>query len=59
MAERRPSHPSGRPIRRNDVKTLGFTRRPFDGPLPPGLQKDRQTYAVGFTARIAMTDDDE
>lgn len=55
----RPQHPSGRPIRRNQVKGLGFTRRPFDGPLSPGLQKERQTYAVGFTARIAAEDDDE
>lgn len=58
MPERKP-HPSGRPIIRHPVKMLGLTRRPFDGPLTPGLQRDRQTYAVGFTARIPAADDDD
>jgi len=59
VSEQRPGHPSGRPIDRRRVKQLGFTRRPNDEPLTPGLRKGVQTYAVGFRASIAADDDDE
>jgi hypothetical protein len=33
---------------------LGFTRRPFDEPLTPGLRRPQtNTSAIGFTAQLA------
>lgn len=57
MSEFRPDHPSGRPIHRRQVKAVGFTRRPPDEPLTPGLQRGRQTYAIGFTSRLVSDED--
>jgi hypothetical protein len=59
MSMQRPRHPSGRPFRDRRIKELGFTRRPFDEPLTPGLQRRRQTFAVGFTADLGDRRDAE
>lgn len=59
MSERRPGHPSGRPIRKDGRRALGFTRRPFDEPLTPGLRKSAPANAIGFRAEIVSRDDDE
>lgn len=56
--ERKP-HPSGRPIRKQNIRALGFNRRPYDEPLTPGLRREEKTNAIGFTARIVSEDDDE
>lgn len=57
MNKNRRPHPSGRPIRRIDKRMLGFTRRPFDEPLSPGLRKVHQTAnAIGFTAELFSSD---
>lgn len=59
MFERRPDHPSGRPIRKPGLRLLGFTRRPPDEPLTPGLRKaGGQTNAIGFRANITAEDDE-
>jgi hypothetical protein len=58
VQHRRPQHPSGRPIREPIVKRLGFTRRPFDEPLSPGLQRHRNISAIGFTANLTEERDD-
>lgn len=59
MTSKRPQHPSGRPIRYERPKRLGFTRVPDDEPLTPGLRKRRyDTNAIGFTARLNDEFDD-
>lgn len=58
-------HPSGRPIRRREVKPLSIPRPPPDEPLTPGLRKpDGFAHAVGFHAHVGgrwdeMEDEDE
>lgn len=47
---KRPSHPSGRPVRR---RIIPKDRRPVlnvpqDEPLTPGLRHDRNVEAIGF-----------
>lgn len=59
MSDNRREHPSGRPVRRRDVKMLGFTRRPQDEPLTPGLRKQPPANAIGFHTDIVSRDDDE
>lgn len=52
-------HPSGRPVRGEPYSDLQI-ERPLKGePLTLGLRRDRQVYAVGFTAQIGGQDDDE
>lgn len=53
------AHPSGRPVI-TDVSpvTLPIVRTTPDEPLTPGLRRNRQTYAIGFTAQIGAFDDD-
>ncbi len=51
MTERN-RHPGGRPIHRPERKMLGFTRRPFDEPLTPGLRRHAPASAIGFTHDI-------
>lgn len=55
MTDRKP-HPSGRPIRKQDKRMLGFNRRPYDEPLTPGLRKQEPANAIGFTAKITADD---
>ncbi len=55
----RPEHPSGRPIHRRGETRLGFTRRPPDEPLVPGLRRGERANAIGFTARLVSEEDDE
>lgn len=50
-------HPSGRPVSKSKWGTETRTRRPYDGPLSPGLQRTGSTYAVGFT--VGQMPDDE
>lgn len=52
MRPRGLKHPSGQPIFRKQFGVISRTRVPCDEPLTPGLRRDRQTYAVGFTAKI-------
>lgn len=58
--DRKIRHPSERPIRKDDrERRLGFTRRPFDEPLTPGLRRDVMTNAIGFTAHFPSDEDEE
>jgi hypothetical protein len=57
MTERKP-HPSGRPIRQPRWGIKSIPRIPDRGPVTPGLQQKDGAYAVGFTARICVEDDD-
>lgn len=59
MSEKRPQHPSGRPINRPKYGIKSIWRIPDVGPVTPGLQKKEGAYAVGFTARLCAEDDDE
>ncbi len=46
--------PMNRPIRFQQITRLGFTRRPPDEPLTPGLRRQtNSTSAIGFTADLA------
>jgi hypothetical protein len=61
VQHKRPQHPSGRPVRKTDVRQLGFTRRPSEEPLTPGLRlQANSTNAIGFTADLVndYRDDD-
>ena len=55
MIDRKP-HPSGRPIRKEFVKRLSFSRVPYNEPLTPGLRKPQPTNAIGFTAELFSSD---
>lgn len=58
MNERKP-HPSGRPIRKDEVKGKSIWRIPDRGPVIPRLQADKvSTEAIGFTAHICAEDYD-
>lgn len=60
MPHLRPQHPSGRPLRETRIKMLGYTRRPHDEPLSPGLRKQQQTTnAIGFTAQLSVDEQDD
>jgi hypothetical protein len=59
MTDRRPQHPSGKPIRYPKIGVRSIWRIPDTGPVTPGLQKKEGAYAVGFTARILSDDGDE
>lgn len=59
MSEKRPQHPSGRPISRPKCGIRSIWRIPDEGPVTPGLQKKEGAYAVGFTARICPEDDED
>lgn len=53
-------HPSGRPIRKQEVKGRTIWRVPDHGPAIPRLQKDNErTEAIGFTADLINRDDGE
>jgi hypothetical protein len=51
--DRKLRHPSDKPIRRDRETRLGFTRRPHDEPLTPGLRRREGASAIGFLADIA------
>lgn len=56
--ERRP-HPSGRPIRKNEVKGKSVWRVPDRGPVIPRLRPDdKPVEAIGFMARLTSEDFD-
>jgi hypothetical protein len=59
MSDRRPQHPSGRPIRHRKIGVRSIWRIPDTGPVTPGLQQKEGAYAVGFTARIGADEDDD
>jgi hypothetical protein len=62
MTQRRPQHPSGRPIRRPHVGVSSIWRIPGSGPVTPGLQREEPTNAIGFMADLVRPfpqDDDE
>jgi hypothetical protein len=53
-------HPSGRPIRREEVRGRQIWRIPDRGPVIPRLQQERKDIsAIGFTAKIAPHDDED
>jgi hypothetical protein len=56
--ERKERHPSERPVRRDDVRRLGFTRRPHEEPLSPGLRRQSSTQAIGFMASLSEEDEE-
>jgi hypothetical protein len=57
--KRRPEHPSGRPIRRDEYRRLPIMRIPSDGPVTPSLRRRELTSAIGFhVARIHEDDED-
>ena len=49
-------HPINRPIRKHEVKSLGFARIPYNEPLTPGLRQPQRTNAIGFTAEYVCSD---
>lgn len=52
-------HPSGRPIRKREVKGRQIWRVPDHGPVIPRLQNDyERTEAIGFTANLVNEDDE-
>jgi hypothetical protein len=57
--ERKVRHPSERPIRRESERKLGYTRRPFDEPLTPGLRRESNTNAIGFLANLSTEETDD
>lgn len=48
MSNDRFRHPSGRPIRRPEVKRLLILRNPGIGPLVPRLREPEAKDAIGF-----------
>ena len=59
MIERKSKHSSERPIRRQDIRRLGFTRMPYSEPLTPGLRKAELKEAIGFTHSLYKEDSDD
>lgn len=59
MAERRPQHPSGRPIRKGQYGVRSISRIPDDGPLTPRLRLNGLANPIGFRAEICSRDEDE
>lgn len=58
MTERKP-HPSGRPIRKTEVKGKSIWRVPDRGAVIPRLRdEERRVEAIGFTARLTSEDYD-
>jgi hypothetical protein len=52
-------HPSGRPIRRHEVKKHSIWRVPDRGPVIPRLQDEETSVeAIGFTANLISEDDE-
>lgn len=47
-----------KPIRQQRETKLGFTRRPYDEPLTPGLRRREATNAIGFLANIEIKEDE-
>lgn len=59
MTERRPQHPSGKPIRQSRYGVTSRYRIPDDGPVTPRLRpKDGLANPIGFNAEIVSRDDD-
>lgn len=57
MAER---HPSGRPIRDESERKLGFRRYVREGFLSPGLQRGTEkTEAIGFWLPVIENNTDQ
>lgn len=50
MNRDRPAKP--KPVRQQRETKLGFTRRPYDEPLSPGLRRRDTANAIGFLADI-------
>lgn len=60
MTADRKRHPSGRPIRKDELRGRPIWRIPDKGPVIPRLQpKEKDITAIGFTARIVADDNDE
>lgn len=60
MNPKRPQHPSGRPIRRDEFKRPPYPRVPCDEPLTPRLRQPWPLDAIGFVHSFdAEGDDDE
>lgn len=55
----RQQHPSGRPVATSRWGVKTEHRIPNKEPLVPGLRRQHDTYAVGFTASICPEDEDE
>ena len=49
-------HPSGRPIRRQDIRKTNYPRVPYNEPLVPGLRKYNLIEAIGFTSNLLEND---
>jgi hypothetical protein len=62
MTDRRPQHPSGRPIHQPKIGVRSIWRIPDTGPVTPGLQRQETANAIGFMADLVRPfppDDDE
>ena len=42
-----------KPVRRNEVKRVGFPRVPYSEPLTPGLRKIARAEAIGFVSDLS------
>lgn len=51
-------HPSGRPHRSDEKRGWTYPRVPDAGPKTPGLKRENQLRAVGFTAGVGSTEMD-
>ena len=59
MVDQNRKHPSGRPIRPNAEKSVGFYRVPREDYATPRLQRGSNTAAIGFTARLTRENDED
>ena len=55
--DRRPKHPSGRPVRRDPYVKLAILRVPLDSAVTPRLRSGSLKDAIGFP--LSKRDDDE
>lgn len=55
--DRRPKHPSGRPVRRDPYVKLSILRVPLDSAVTPRLRSGALKDAIGFP--LSKQDDDE
>jgi hypothetical protein len=56
--DRRPKHPSGRPIRRDPYVKLSILRVPLDSAITPRLRNGALKDAIGFHAAVKRDDDE-
>jgi hypothetical protein len=60
MTDRRPQHPSGKPIRKDQYGVTSKFRVPEDGALTPRLRpKDATANPIGFRAEIVSREADD